>query len=46
MTNSAANEAANKALVLKVLTELFEDRDVSALDRDYIGSLIQHTLRA
>jgi acetyl esterase/lipase/predicted SnoaL-like aldol condensation-catalyzing enzyme len=42
MTDSAANEAANKALVLKVLTELFEDRDVSALDRYYTDSLIQH----
>ena len=45
MTDSAANEAANKALVLKVLTELFEDRDVSALDRYYTDSLIQHNPR-
>jgi epsilon-lactone hydrolase len=45
VTDSAANEAANKALVLKVLTELFEDRDVSALDRYYTDSLIQHNPR-
>lgn len=45
MTDSAAHEAANKALVLKVLTELFEDRDASALDRYYTGSLIQHNPR-
>jgi acetyl esterase/lipase/predicted SnoaL-like aldol condensation-catalyzing enzyme len=45
MTDSATNEAANKALVLKVLTELFEDRDVSALDRYYADSLIQHNPR-
>ena len=45
MTDSAAHEAANKALVLKVLTELFEDRDASALDRYYIDSLIQHDPR-
>ncbi len=45
MTDSAVNEAANKALVLKVLTELFEDRDVSALDRYYTDSLIQHNPR-
>ena len=38
-----ANEAANKALVLKVLTELFEDRDLSALDRYFTDSFIQHT---
>jgi predicted SnoaL-like aldol condensation-catalyzing enzyme len=37
-----ANEAANEALVLKVLTELFEDRDASALDRYYTDRLIQH----
>ena len=37
-----ANEAANKALVLKVLTELFEDRDGSSIDRYYTDSLIQH----
>jgi predicted SnoaL-like aldol condensation-catalyzing enzyme len=42
MTDSSANEAANKALVLKVLTELFTDRDVSALDRYYTESQIQH----
>jgi predicted SnoaL-like aldol condensation-catalyzing enzyme len=42
MTDSAADEAANKALVLKLLTELFADRDVSALDRYYTDSLIQH----
>jgi predicted SnoaL-like aldol condensation-catalyzing enzyme len=45
MTDSAADEAANKALVLKVLTELFEDRDVSALNRYYTDSLIQHNPR-
>jgi len=45
MTDSAANEAANKALVLKVLTELFEDRDASALDRYYTDRLIQHDPR-
>ena len=45
MTDSAAHEAANKALVLKVLTELFGDRDVSALDRYYTDSLIQHNPR-
>jgi predicted SnoaL-like aldol condensation-catalyzing enzyme len=37
-----ANEEANKALVLKVLTELFEDRDGSAIDRYYTDHLIQH----
>ena len=37
-----ASEAANKTLVLKVLTELFEDRDLSALDRYFTGSFIQH----
>jgi predicted SnoaL-like aldol condensation-catalyzing enzyme len=37
-----ANEAANKALVLKVLTELFEDRDGSSIDRHYTDRLIQH----
>jgi predicted SnoaL-like aldol condensation-catalyzing enzyme len=37
-----ADEAANKALVLKVLTELFADRDVSALDRYYTDGQIQH----
>ncbi len=42
MTDSAADEAANKALVLKLLTELFADRDISALDRYYTDSLIQH----
>ena len=45
MTDSAAHEAANKALVLRVLTELFEDRDASALDRYYTDSLIQHNPR-
>jgi predicted SnoaL-like aldol condensation-catalyzing enzyme len=45
MTDSAATEAASKALVLKVLAELFEDRDASALDRYYAGSLIQHNPR-
>lgn len=45
MTDSAANEAANMALVLKVLTELFANRDVSALDRSYTDSLIQHNPR-
>jgi predicted SnoaL-like aldol condensation-catalyzing enzyme len=40
-----ANEAANKALVLKVLTELFEDQDASALDRSFTGRLIQHNPR-
>jgi predicted SnoaL-like aldol condensation-catalyzing enzyme len=45
MTDSAANEAANKAMVLKVLTELFADRDVSTLDRYYTDSLIQHSAR-
>jgi predicted SnoaL-like aldol condensation-catalyzing enzyme len=39
------NEAANKALVLKVLTELFEDRDASAIDRYYADHLIQHNPR-
>jgi steroid delta-isomerase-like uncharacterized protein len=38
-----SNEAANKALVLKVLTELFEDRDLSALDRYFTDSFIQHS---
>jgi len=37
-----ANEAANKALVMKVLTELFENRDGSAIDRYYTDRLIQH----
>jgi predicted SnoaL-like aldol condensation-catalyzing enzyme len=45
MTDSAANEAANKALVIKVLTELFVDQDASALDRYYTDSLIQHNPR-
>jgi predicted SnoaL-like aldol condensation-catalyzing enzyme len=45
MTDSAASEAASKALVLKVLAELFEDRDASALDRYYAGSLIQRNPR-
>jgi predicted SnoaL-like aldol condensation-catalyzing enzyme len=45
MTDSAASEAANKALVLKVLTELFANRDVSVLDRYYTDSLIQHNPR-
>ena len=40
-----ANEAANKALVLKVLTELFEDHDASALDRSFTDRLIQHNPR-
>ena len=40
-----ANEAANKALVLKVLTELNVDRDTSALDRHFTHSLIQHNPR-
>ena len=39
------NEAANKALVLKVLTELFEDQDASVLDRYFTDSLIQHNPR-
>ena len=39
------NEAANKALVLKVLTELFEDQDASALDRYFTDRLIQHNPR-
>lgn len=42
MTDSAASEAANKELVLKVLTDLFANRDVSVLDRYYTDSLIQH----
>jgi predicted SnoaL-like aldol condensation-catalyzing enzyme len=45
MTDSAASEAANKALVLKVLTELFADRDASAIDRYYTDSLVQHDPR-
>ena len=40
-----SSEAANKALVLKVLTELNVDRDVSAFDRYFTGSLIQHNPR-
>ena len=36
------DSTANKALVLKVLTELFEDRDGSAIDRYYTDRLIQH----
>jgi predicted SnoaL-like aldol condensation-catalyzing enzyme len=40
-----SNEAANKALVLKVLTELFEDRNFSAFDRYFTDSLIQHNPR-
>ena len=42
---AAANEAANKALVLKVLAELFANRDVSVLDRYYTDRLIQHDPR-
>ena len=38
-----AFEAASKTLVLRVLTELFEDRDGSAIDRYYTGRLVQHT---
>jgi predicted SnoaL-like aldol condensation-catalyzing enzyme len=34
--------AANKALVLKAVTELFADGDVSALDRYWTGTFIQH----
>jgi len=45
MSDSAANEAANKALVLRVLTELFADRNVSAIDRYYTDNLIQHDPR-
>lgn len=37
-----ADEAANKTLVLKVLTEPSEDRDGSAIDRYYAGRLVQH----
>lgn len=37
-----ADEAANKTLVLKVLTEPSEDRDGSAIDRYYTGRLVQH----
>jgi predicted SnoaL-like aldol condensation-catalyzing enzyme len=37
--------AANKALVLKAVTELFTDGDVSALDRYWTDSLIQHNPR-
>jgi predicted SnoaL-like aldol condensation-catalyzing enzyme len=40
-----ANEAANKALVLKVLTELFGDQDASALARYFTDRLIQHNPR-
>jgi predicted SnoaL-like aldol condensation-catalyzing enzyme len=40
-----ANEAANKALILKVLAELFEDQDASALDRSFTDRLIQHNPR-
>src|SRR5215470_13926356 len=39
------NESANKALVLKVLTELNVDRDVSALDRYFTDRFIQHNPR-
>ena len=37
-----ANEAANEALLLKVVTELFNDHGASALDRYFSGNLIQH----
>lgn len=37
-----ANAAANEALVLKVITELFNDHDASALDRYFTDNLIQH----
>jgi len=40
-----AHEAANKALVLKVLAELFEDQDASALDRSFTDRLVQHNPR-
>ena len=40
-----SNDAASKALVLKALTKLNDDRDVSALDRYFTGSLIQHNPR-
>jgi predicted SnoaL-like aldol condensation-catalyzing enzyme len=40
-----ANEAGNKALVLKVLTELNVDRDFSAFDRYFTDSFIQHNPR-
>jgi predicted SnoaL-like aldol condensation-catalyzing enzyme len=43
MNNRSATEAANKALVLKALTELFDDQDVSALDRYFTDSFIQHS---
>jgi predicted SnoaL-like aldol condensation-catalyzing enzyme len=37
-----SDAAANKALVLKAVTELFGDGDVSALDRYYTDNFIQH----
>jgi hypothetical protein len=40
-----AYEAANEALVRKVVTALFNDHDASALDRYFTESLIQHNPR-
>ena len=37
-----SDAAANKALVMKAATELFADGDVSALDRYWTDSFIQH----
>ena len=42
---SVSIEAANKALVLKALTELNVDRDLSAFDRYFTDRLIQHNPR-
>jgi predicted SnoaL-like aldol condensation-catalyzing enzyme len=37
-----SNPAANKALVVKAINELFGNRDVSALDRYWSTDYIQH----
>ena len=40
-----ASEAANEALVVKVVTALFNDYDASALDRYFTDNFIQHNPR-
>ena len=41
-----SNPEANKALVVKALTELFGNRDISAVDRYWSNDYIQHDPQA